>query len=44
MDPKIGLAFSLIRKARVVVWQLTGAALLVRSGIKADNSQPGVHS
>ena len=29
-----GLAFSLVRKARVVIWAVTGAALLVRSGVR----------
>lgn len=43
MDPKIGLAFSLIRKARVVVWALTGGALLVRSGIKTGGPQSPVN-
>lgn len=37
-DKTLGAAFSLIRKARVVVWALTGGALLVRSGVKTDPS------
>ena len=41
IDSTAGAAFSLIRKARVVVWALTGGALLVRSGIKTG---PSVHS
>jgi hypothetical protein len=40
MDRTIGLAFSLIRKARVVVWQLAGAGLLVRSGITPSTPPP----
>lgn len=39
LDKTVGLAFSLIRKARVVVWQLIGAGLLVRSGVKSGTSQ-----
>ncbi len=42
MDKTIGLAFSLIRKARVVVWQLAGAGLLVRSGINPSTSPPAI--
>ena len=42
MDKTIGLAFSLIRKARVVVWQLAGAGLLVRSGINPSTSPPSI--
>ncbi len=38
MDKTVGAAFSLIRKARVVVWALTGGALLVRSGTKTGPS------
>lgn len=38
MDRTVGAAFSLIRKARVVVWALTGGALLVRSGTKTGPS------
>lgn len=44
LDPKIGLAFSLIRKARVVVWAVAGAVLLVRSGVTRRSSQPQVES
>ncbi len=44
MDPKIGAAFSLIRKARVVVWALTGAALLVRSGVRPPSPQDPLNS
>ena len=34
IPPTVGVAFSLIRKARVVVWAVIGAALLVRSGVR----------
>lgn len=37
--PRVGLAFSLVRKARVVVWALAGGALLVRSGVRRDQPQ-----
>lgn len=33
MGMKAGLTFSLVRKARIVVWAILGAALLVRRGI-----------
>ena len=33
IEATTGAAFSLVRKARIVVWALTGAALLVRSGV-----------
>ena len=36
LTPEVGTAFSLVRKGRVLVWQLVGAALLVRSGIKSS--------
>jgi len=44
MDRTVGLAFSLIRKARVVIWQLIGAGLLVRSGMKPSTSPPATQS
>lgn len=34
LEPRVGLAFSLVRKGRIVVWALAGAALLVRSGVR----------
>jgi hypothetical protein len=34
LEPRVGLAFSLVRKARIVVWALAGAALLVRRGTR----------
>jgi hypothetical protein len=43
IDARIGLAFSLVRRARVVIWALMGAALLVRSGV-APTHQPPVNS
>lgn len=44
MDKTIGFAFSLIRKARVVVWALIGGALLVRSGVTPPSPQSSVES
>jgi hypothetical protein len=40
IDARVGLAFSLVRKARVVFWALAGAALLVRSGIRPALPSP----
>ena len=39
LEPRVGLAFSLVRKARIVAWALTGAALLVRSGVSRSPTQ-----
>ncbi|MEX1127536.1 MAG: lysylphosphatidylglycerol synthase transmembrane domain-containing protein [Vicinamibacterales bacterium] len=39
LDARVGFAFSLVRKGRIVVWALTGAALLVRSGVRPGSDR-----
>ena len=43
IPPLVGVAYALVRRARVVFWALAGAALLVRSGISPAHPAPPVN-